>query len=513
MINLYIQGQTLKIYSPVIAADSLRYLEVQCHFDESWAGASKWVHFRQEREEADIVYDFNLNEADRVEASAGVNLSIGEWETYITGTIGESRLTTVPIIITVKESGLIDAPLHEMPLTVAEQIDAKAATALLMAQAVKNMADNGELDGPPGPQGEQGERGPQGIQGIQGIQGEPGPQGAAGPRGPQGIQGPKGDTGKGLEIKGRVVSIEELPVNAAQSEFWNVGTEPPYNIYMFNNGTWEDQGQLQGASGADGKDGVIFTPNVDEGGNLTWTNDGGLDNPAPVNIRGPQGLQGVQGEPGPQGEPGRDGAAGSPGAAGKNGVIFTPSISESGMLSWENDGGLDNPAPVNIMGPQGVQGPAGANGKSPYEYAVAGGYTGTEATFMTAMTQYPYHHTRHEAGGADPITVSAGMIASGAVTRAKLGADAKPLAFTNKTIATSAWASNNTYSGFGFRASVACSGVTANFCPFVIFSPADAQSGKFAPVAVTYSGGVYIYASSKPTATVTIPTILCIPTQ
>ena len=110
-------------------------------------------------------------------------------------------------------------------------------------------------------------------------------------------------------------------------------------------------------------------------------------------------------------------------------------------------------------------------------------------------------------------SVTNAKIVNGAVTRAKLAADAKVLAFTNKTIATSAWASNSTYSGFGFRASVACSGVTANFCPFVIFSPADAQSGKFAPVAVTYSGGVYIYASSKPTATVTIPTILCIPTQ
>lgn len=508
MIRFYVIGQTIRYATPNLAADSFNFLEAEFAFEgETWDGYSKWAHFRQ----GDTEYSLELVD-DHITSEMGLNLTIGEWEVFLTGSKETSRITTVPVIISVYESGLINAPLGEMPPTVAEQIAVRADTALLMAQAVKDMADNGELDGPPGPQGIQGPPGPQGIQGIQGIQGETGPQGATGPRGPQGIQGPKGDTGKGIEIMGRVDSIEELPVNAAQSEFWNVGTEPPYNIYMFNNGKWEFQGQLQGAPGEPGKDGAIFTPNVDEGGTLTWTNDGGLDNPEPINIRGPQGLQGVQGETGPQGEPGKDGAAGAPGAAGKNGVIFTPSISESGTLSWTNDGGLDNPAAVNIMGPQGVQGPKGADGKGPYEIASANGYTGTEATFNTALTQFPYHHTRHEAGGADPITVSAGMIANSAVTRAKLGADAKPLAFTNKTIATSAWASNSTYSGFGFRASVACSGVTANFCPFVIFSPTDAQSGKFAPVAVSYNGGVYIYASSKPTATVTIPTILCIPT-
>lgn len=33
----------------------------------------------------------------------------------------------------------------------------------------------------------------------------------------------------------------------------------------------------------------MFTPVVDSSGNLTWSNNGGLTNPAAVNIRGPKG--------------------------------------------------------------------------------------------------------------------------------------------------------------------------------------------------------------------------------
>lgn len=100
---------------------------------------------------------------------------------------------------------------------------------------------------------------------------------------------------------------------------------------------------------------------------------------------------------------------------------------------------------------------------------------------------------------------------NGAVTRAKLASDAKVLSFTNKTVATSAWASNTTYTDFPYRASVACSGVTANHYADVSFSPTDVLEGIFCPVAVSYAGGVYIYASEKPSATVTIPTIVCTP--
>jgi hypothetical protein len=38
---------------------------------------------------------------------------------------------------------------------------------------------------------------------------------------------------------------------------------------------------------------------------------------------------------------------------GENGATFYPSVTENGDLSWSNDKGLENPAPVNIKGPKG----------------------------------------------------------------------------------------------------------------------------------------------------------------
>lgn len=43
--------------------------------------------------------------------------------------------------------------------------------------------------------------------------------------------------------------------------------------------------------------GATYLPNVDAEGNISWTNNKGLENPSSQNIRGPQGIQGAQGEP------------------------------------------------------------------------------------------------------------------------------------------------------------------------------------------------------------------------
>ena len=87
----------------------------------------------------------------------------------------------------------------------------------------------------------------------------------------------------------------------------------------------------------------------------------------------------------------------------------------------------------------------------------------------------------------------------------------KTFKFTSVSVATTAWSSNSTYSaqGYAFRASVALTGVTSSMVPEVVFGMADACSGNFAPIADTYNGGVYLYAALKPSATITIPVILC----
>ena len=109
--------------------------------------------------------------------------------------------------------------------------------------------------------------------------------------------------------------------------------------------------------------------------------------------------------------------------------------------------------------------------------------------------------------------VQTAKIAFGAVTRAKLASDVKVLSFTEKAVDASVWVSDTSYTDFPYRAAVACQGVTAKHYAEVVFSPANVLTGIFCPVAVSYAGGVYIYASEKPSATVTIPTIVCTPTS
>ena len=106
-------------------------------------------------------------------------------------------------------------------------------------------------------------------------------------------------------------------------------------------------GEVQEAT----KSGATFIPNVTEDGLLSWENDQGLQNPAPVNIMGPagqdgaQGPQGIQGPQGPQGNAGADGAQGPQGPQGIQGPR-----GETGA--------------VGATGPQGPQGVAGVNGVS-----------------------------------------------------------------------------------------------------------------------------------------------------
>lgn len=107
--------------------------------------------------------------------------------------------------------------------------------------------------------------------------------------------------------------------------------------------------------------------------------------------------------------------------------------------------------------------------------------------------------------------VSTGKIATGAINREKLAADVKVLSFINKTVDTSAWASDTSYTDFSYRAAVSCEGVTVNHYVEVTFAPADSMSGIFAPVVESYNGGIYIYANAIPDTAVTIPTIICTP--
>ena len=224
--------------------------------------------------------------------------------------------------------------------------------------------DTGET-GPQGPKGDTGETGPQGPKGDTG---ETGPQGPKGDMGETGPQGPKGDTGTGLDIRGTYANVEALEAavqTPGQGDMYNVGTASPYTIYMWDEseGAWLSQGQLQGPAGPQGEQGPqgekgdtgetgaqgpkgdagpYFLPSVSAEGVLSWTNNGGLENPSPANIRGPQGEQGEQG---PQGETGATGAQGPQGETGPQGP----------------KGDTGEQGPQGEAGPQGEQGTPGVS--------------------------------------------------------------------------------------------------------------------------------------------------------
>jgi hypothetical protein len=86
---------------------------------------------------------------------------------------------------------------------------------------------------------------------------------------------------------------------------------------------------------------------------------------------------------------------------------------------------------------------------------------------------------------------------------------AQALIFQNVSVAASAWSSDSTYAAYPYAATLALTGVTASHVPEVTFGATEAASGIYAPVALSGSGTVKIYAASKPAA-ITLQSILCI---
>ena len=84
----------------------------------------------------------------------------------------------------------------------------------------------------------------------------------------------------------------------------------------------------------------------------------------------------------------------------------------------------------------------------------------------------------------------------------------KKLQFSNVSVSAVDFVSDTTYQDFPYRAGVALSSVIESMIPEIVLSVEDATSGNFAPVAESYNGGVYLYATSAPESDITIPTII-----
>lgn len=198
----------------------------------------------------------------------------------------------------------------------------------------------------------------------------------------------------------------------------------------------------EGTQGPPGEDG--FSPTVSTYPNET--NDGTI-----VTITdktGPHSFEVLNGE---------DGDPGAPGIDGTDGVTFTPSVSEDGTLSWTNDGGLPNPEPVNIKGPsgEGTTGasiPSGgiiiwSGSTVPDGWALCDGTNGTPDLRGRFVLGNSTSHATGSMGGSETVTLSIDQIpshnhilyitGSGAGSNSKLGVsestatNTKPYYLTN----------------------------------------------------------------------------------
>lgn len=317
--------------------------------------------------------------------------------------------------------------------------------------AFRNIKGSVGDQGPTGPQGAQGVQGPTGAKGDKGDQGDQGLRGLPGDpaiitgaeatidnqsleqpivnvvsegsstsrrfvfnfKGLKGAKGDKGDDGTSIKVQADEASCTELGDGYIRADGHLM------ILSSLNPKQFTDAGNIRGPQGEKGSDGAAASITVgsvsssDPGTDPIVNNSGSssaavLDFVIPRGDTGPQGLTGPTGAKGEQGETGAQGPKGEQGAqgiAGKDGVdgekgdkgdpgapgaVFTPSVSEEGVIEWTNNGGLANPTSVNIKGPKGDTGAKGDTGSTGLT-GPAGptGATGSisDFTFDVASTQ------------------------------------------------------------------------------------------------------------------------------
>ena len=553
MIQFLITGQQLNIVTPIVVADSHNYQTATGTFKgDEWENCTKWAHFILD----DTTYDIPFH-SDTITADQSLDLTAGTWKVYITGHIYDEEEETVVVRITTStallkvEAAETDSPFPPVTPSFSEVLSGEVERALQIAEGVRADVSAGLLNGATftpmvssdgslswtndkglqnpatvnikgdkGETGASGQTGPEGYSPVAKVeetqggvkititdkQGETSAtvlNGAKGETGAQGLPGPKGETGAGFVVKGYYISPSELSSIVAPNagDAYGVGTGKPYDIYIYDgvNEVWVNNGPLQGAkgdTGAPGPQGVAgptgpdgFSPTIaliseSNGVKIQVTNKTGVSSATVLN--------------------------GSKGDTGASGATFTPMVSSDGNLSWTNDKGLQNPATVNIKGDKGdspVKGEDYMTDEDKRE--IASLVTASSIGAVADPDKKSVGDTLIWSGTAWTAEAPEGGVTS---VNDQIGDVVTRLVFLNVSIEASAFVkqSTPTVSGYAWTASKALAGATVDMLPVVVFGAEDAASGNFASVVDTYSGGIYIYARKKPTATVSIQSCVLI---
>lgn len=143
LLNFTVRNQRLSGGKIRLVSDTIDYIEAAFDFKtEDWKGVSKWAHFSKDG----TTFDINLVD-DKISKEMHLNLASGTWEVKLHGTDenGTMRITTDKAYVYVDSYGSLEAgaPLPEVPVSAAEQIDAKAQRALGKAEEALEKAESG----------------------------------------------------------------------------------------------------------------------------------------------------------------------------------------------------------------------------------------------------------------------------------------------------------------------------------------------------------------------------------
>lgn len=192
-----------------------------------------------------------------------------------------------------------------------------------------------------------------------------GDPGAPGTPGGKGDPGERGETGVGVQSVERTAGDGSPGTTDTYTITLTDGSTSAFTVYNGADGTsfavlgrYDTLDALQAAHPA-GSEGDAWAVGSAEDNDIYLWN---------VDTQAWQNIGSLQGPPGPQGPAGRDGMDGkdgAPGAAGQDGAQGPP-------------------------GADGAQGPPGPTGKTAYQYAMDGGYTGTEEEFQALLGSGPW---------------------------------------------------------------------------------------------------------------------------